>query len=198
MWVILLSVAIWGCATPRLATRRHADRVTHPSRFGFLDAKLKQPTHSTGMRQSAVGPFQWPLKSVKVTSGFGQRGREFHEGVDLRAPMHTPVLAAHSGTVLYAGDGIRGYGKLIVIRHEGLLATLYAHNSRFVVKRGDAVRQGQVIAFSGATGHVSGPHVHFEVREGLTALNPVQFLTSQKRKNPTQVAVLSSKKRRRT
>ncbi len=119
---------------------------------------------------------QWPLASVEVSSHFGQRGRSFHEGIDLRAKVGTEVRAAQAGRVLYASSKIRGYGKMIVIRHAGKLATIYAHNSTLLVKRGDYVHQGQEIARTGNTGHSTGPHLHFEVRRDVAALNPLQVL----------------------
>lgn len=118
----------------------------------------------------------WPLKKVEVTSRYGWRGEEAHDGIDLRAPVGTPVHAAHEGRVLYAGNGIQGYGNLVVIRHSSGLATVYAHNSRLRVSRGQRVRRGQLIALSGSTGRSSGPHVHFEVRAGSRPLNPLDLL----------------------
>ena len=124
---------------------------------------------------------QWPLRSVKITSPFGKRGREFHEGVDLRAESGTPVYAAHAGQVLYAGERIRGYGRMIVIKHTSGIATVYAHNSKLAVKKGQWVRQGALVAYSGNTGHSSGPHLHFEVREGVSAVNPQKFMKTASR-----------------
>ncbi len=119
---------------------------------------------------------EWPLRDPQITSSFGKRGREYHEGLDLRASAGTPVYAAQSGVVLYAQEGIHGYGKLIVIRHVGKLSTIYAHNSKINVKRGQRVYKGQQIAFSGQTGHVTGPHLHFEVRNGFSSVNPLKYL----------------------
>jgi murein DD-endopeptidase MepM/ murein hydrolase activator NlpD len=122
------------------------------------------------------GEFQWPLRSVVVTSGFGKRPRDYHEGLDLRAALHTAVFASQSGTVLYADDRVKGYGKMVVIRHRDQLATVYAHNSQLLVRRGEKVSQGQQVAWSGSTGHSTGPHLHFEVRHGLAAINPIAIL----------------------
>lgn len=119
---------------------------------------------------------RWPLSHVEVTSHFGQRGREFHEGIDLRASMGTPIYAAQSGTVIYADSRIRGYGRMIVIKHREGLATVYAHASRLLVHKGQKVTLGQKIAISGKSGHATGPHLHFEVRSGVIAVNPYQFL----------------------
>jgi hypothetical protein len=116
--------------------------------------------------------FRWPLAQVRVTSSFGPRGGDLHEGVDLRAPTGTPVYAAAPGTVLYAGNQIRGYGRLVVLRHLNGLSSVYAHNSKLLVIRGQKVKRGQLIARSGSTGHSSGPHVHFEIRKGVSPMNP--------------------------
>jgi murein DD-endopeptidase MepM/ murein hydrolase activator NlpD len=119
---------------------------------------------------------RWPLNHVEVTSHFGKRGREFHEGIDLRASIGTPIYAAQSGTVIYSDSRIRGYGRMIVIKHREGLATVYAHASKLLVQKGQKVKMGQKIAISGKSGHATGPHLHFEVRSGVIAVNPYQFL----------------------
>lgn len=136
-------------------------------------------TGLTSQRSIAHSPqvtLEWPLRRVEITSAFGRRGREFHEGIDLRARPGTPVYASHAGQVLYSGERIRGYGEMIVLRHSSGLATIYAHNSKLVVHRGEWVRQGELIAYTGETGDARGPHLHFEVREGINAVNPLHFL----------------------
>ncbi|HVR62017.1 MAG TPA: M23 family metallopeptidase, partial [Polyangia bacterium] len=122
------------------------------------------------------GQLQWPLANPFVGSAFGRRDGRPHEGIDLPAPVGTPVLAAAAGRVIYAGNGIRGYGNLIVLQHAGDLLTVYAHNSTLLVGQGDAVRAGQRVALVGQTGHATGPHLHFEVREGQIPRDPLAFL----------------------
>jgi murein DD-endopeptidase MepM/ murein hydrolase activator NlpD len=134
----------------------------------------------------------WPLNHVEVTSHFGKRGREFHEGIDLRASVGTPIYAAQSGTVIYSDSRIRGYGKMIVIKHREGLATVYAHASRLLVHKGQVVKMGQKIAISGKSGHATGPHLHFEVRSGVIAVNPYQFLP----KSGIEVAQVASPQER--
>lgn len=124
--------------------------------------------------------WSWPLKSVSVTSDFGVRKGQHHEGVDLKASSGTPVHSAGPGIVLYAGNRISGYGNMVIIGHDGDLSTIYAHNSRLYVKKGDRVRAGARIALSGNTGHSSGPHLHFEVRSGLVALDPLKVMPSRR------------------
>jgi murein DD-endopeptidase MepM/ murein hydrolase activator NlpD len=92
--------------------------------------------------------------------------------------MGTPVLAAGDGEVVYAGDGIRGYGNLVVLQHPGDLLTVYAHNQTVFVAPGQAVRGGERIAAVGQTGRASGPHLHFEVREGQIPKDPMPYLSA--------------------
>jgi murein DD-endopeptidase MepM/ murein hydrolase activator NlpD len=111
-----------------------------------------------------------------IGSAFGARDGRAHEGIDLPAPTGTPVLAAADGEVVYAGGGIRGYGNLIVLQHPGDVLTVYAHNSQLFVAPGQAVRAGERIAAVGQTGRATGPHLHFEVRQGQIPCDPVPYL----------------------
>jgi murein DD-endopeptidase MepM/ murein hydrolase activator NlpD len=123
----------------------------------------------------------WPIDDVRVTSKFGRRGFDYHEGIDLKAQRGTSVYAADDGRVLYADDRIGGYGKMVVLKHRGGLSTVYAHNSRALVHAGQKVKRGQVIAISGNTGKSSGPHVHFELRVGLKAVDPLLLMPKPER-----------------
>ena len=141
-----------------------------------LAAKIQAATSTGGGSvgtPSAAGLI-WPV-SGPVTSGFGLRWGRMHEGIDIAVPEGTPVVAAAAGTVIYAG-WLGGYGNLVVVDHGGGLATAYAHNSGVAVSVGESVGQGEVIAYSGNTGHSSGPHVHFEVRVNGTAVDPLGYL----------------------
>jgi murein DD-endopeptidase MepM/ murein hydrolase activator NlpD len=121
------------------------------------------------------GRLRWPLEKPFVGSPFGTRGGRPHEGIDLPAPVGTPVFAAAAGRVVYAGNGIRGYGNLIVLQHPGDLLTVYAHNSALLVVQGAEVQAGQKVALVGQTGHATGPHLHFEVRQGQIPRDPMTF-----------------------
>ena len=92
--------------------------------------------------------------------------------MDIAAHVGEPVYAAGQRRVIYAGDGLRGYGNVVIVRHDRQVTTLYAHNSVLKVKQGDKVSQGDLIALVGSTGHSTGPHVHFEFRDGDTAVDP--------------------------
>jgi murein DD-endopeptidase MepM/ murein hydrolase activator NlpD len=122
---------------------------------------------------SAAG-FVWPVHGI-LTSGFGWRWGRMHEGIDLAVPSGTPVVASASGTVVVAG-WLGGYGNLVVIDHGNGMATAYGHNTSVTVGYGQTVAQGQLIAYSGSTGHSTGPHVHFEVRVNGSPVDPLGYL----------------------
>jgi lipoprotein NlpD len=132
------------------------------------------PSAAGRVRGSGEPPLVWPLQGV-LYGRYGVRGGKRHDGIDISAPEGTPVVAAAAGTVLYAGEQA-GYGQIVILQHEGGLVTLYAHNSRLLVAEGERVRQGQPIARVGQTGRTTGPHLHFEVREGTRPKNPLLFL----------------------
>jgi murein DD-endopeptidase MepM/ murein hydrolase activator NlpD len=122
--------------------------------------------------------FRWPVKG-RVISGYGSKpGGLRNEGINIAVPEGTDVRAAEAGVVAYAGNELKGYGNLVLIRHEGGWVTAYAHNKDLFVKRGDTVKRGDVISKAGQTGSVSSPQVHFEVRKGATAMDPMRFLNA--------------------
>jgi lipoprotein NlpD len=120
------------------------------------------------------GNLEWPLRGV-LYGRYGRRGREVHDGIDLAAPLGTPVQTAAPGLVLFAGEQ-RGYGLIVVVEHKDGLVTLYAHNRDLRVKSGQKVREGQVLSTVGESGKTSGPHLHFEVREHGKAVDPLPKL----------------------
>jgi murein DD-endopeptidase MepM/ murein hydrolase activator NlpD len=140
------------------------------------DPTLDRPAPSVPVAELAR--FHWPVETPRVTSLFGKRWGRPHEGIDLTAPVGTPVFAAGVGQVVYSGSAVRGYGNMVVLKHEGEFMTVYAHNSVLLVKVGDHVRAGQRIALSGQSGHATGPHVHFEVRKGQVPCDPLPYLPS--------------------
>lgn len=118
------------------------------------------------------GAFIWPARG-EVISNFGAKGNGLHnDGINIAVPAGTPVKAAQSGVVAYAGNELKGYGNLLLVRHADGWMTAYAHNGKLLVKRGDTVAKGQTIALSGSTGSVTSPQVHFEVRKGAKAVDP--------------------------
>ena len=126
---------------------------------------------------------RWPVRG-KVISGFGPKANGLkNEGINIAVPEGTSIRAADSGVVAYAGNELKGYGNLVLIRHENGYVTAYAHAKELFVKRGDTVKRGDVIAKAGQTGSVSSPQLHFEVRKGATALDPMKFLSSSTASN---------------
>ncbi|HXS96021.1 MAG TPA: M23 family metallopeptidase [Candidatus Limnocylindrales bacterium] len=128
-------------------------------------------------------PSLWPVDG-RLIGAFGMRSDpfngegEFHKGVDLHAPMGAPVHATADGVVVYADTQSGGYGKLIVVQHGGGIETYYAHLSRFYVHVGQEVRRGDMIGAVGATGRVTAPHLHYEVRIGGGPVNPYRYLAN--------------------
>ncbi len=119
---------------------------------------------------------RWPA-SGKVIAGFGSRPDGSHnDGINLQVPLGTEVHAAESGVVAYAGSELKGYGNLVLVRHDNGWVTAYAHNDEVLVKRGDKVKRGQVIAKAGKTGSVDKPQVHFELRQGSKPVDPIPYL----------------------
>ena len=140
--------------------------------------KLKQPAAAEVPVAANGLSLRWPVKG-KILSGFGNKpGGLKNEGINIAVPEGTSIRAAEGGVVAYAGNELKGYGNLVLIRHAGGYVTAYAHAKELLVKRGDTVERGGVIGKAGQTGSVSSPQLHFEVRKGATALDPNKFLTS--------------------
>ncbi len=144
-----------------------------------LSTKLVHPRQVASVpRLPARGGngFVWPVDG-RIVSTFGSKtGGQHNDGLNIAAPRGTPVRAADNGVVAYAGKEIRGFGNLLLIKHDGGLITAYAHADALLVTRGDVVTRGQVIAKVGKSGGVDNPQLHFEVRRGTKAVDPKQFL----------------------
>ncbi len=133
-----------------------------------------------------LSEWHWPLQNVEVTSHFGERGNQIHEGVDLQASVGTPVYSTADGVVAYSGSKLKGYGRMVVVEHDKGIYSLYAHLSKSFVSKGSEVRRGQRIAVSGRSGKVTGPHLHFEIRRGVVAYDPVKILTKDRIARPVE------------
>ncbi|HET7681464.1 MAG TPA: M23 family metallopeptidase [Xanthobacteraceae bacterium] len=120
--------------------------------------------------------FRWPVRG-RIIAGFGPKPNgQQNDGINLSVPEGTPIKAAEDGVVAYAGNELKGYGNLVLIRHPNGFVTAYAHASELLVKRGDTIKRGQIIAKAGQTGTVSSPQVHFEIRKGSSPVDPTQYL----------------------
>ena len=124
----------------------------------------------------AMPSFRWPVRG-RLIAGFGSKpdGTQ-NDGINLAVPEGTPIKAADDGVVAYAGNELKGYGNLVLISHANGFVSAYAHASELMVKRGDSVKRGQVIAHAGQTGNVTSPQLHFEIRKGSTPVDPTQYL----------------------
>jgi murein DD-endopeptidase MepM/ murein hydrolase activator NlpD len=135
-------------------------------------AAAAKPAETT----SALPSFRWPVRG-KVITGYGAKTNgKSNDGINLAVPEGTPVKASEDGVVAYSGNELKGYGNLILVRHSNGYVTAYAHASELLVKRGDTIKRGQIIAKSGQSGEVSSPQLHFEIRKGSSPVDPQQFL----------------------
>jgi len=147
---------------------------------GLAAAKAKPKVAGSTLGAVSI-PSRFPLEGVTLTSGFGMRehpvigGRRAHKGVDLGAPVGTPIYATADGVVSRA-SWFSSYGLYVSIEHGGDMQTRYGHMSRLNVAEGQMVRKGEVIGFVGSTGRSTGPHLHYEVRVGGAAVNPVPYM----------------------
>ncbi|HLT21847.1 MAG TPA: M23 family metallopeptidase [Bacteriovoracaceae bacterium] len=148
-----------------------------PSKVGL--AYFLQDTYAIqDYKNLGTGQFLWPVPNhFRVSSHFGPRGRRHHDGIDIPAPSGTPIVASDHGVVVYSDNKIRGYGNLIVVSHGKDTYTVYAHNRKNIVNKGERVKRGQVIAQVGSTGRSTGPHLHFEIRMKNKKRNPAQYLS---------------------
>ncbi|PWR23670.1 hypothetical protein DKG75_03630 [Zavarzinia compransoris] len=153
-----------------------------PPAVAAAPAAPARPAPATAAAPAAPAPsaatprFAWPVAG-DVISGFGPKsGGQHNDGINIQAAQGTTVRASDGGTVAYAGDEIRGFGNLILIRHNGTYMTAYAHNATLLVKQGDKVARGQPIARVGNSGNVTVPQLHFEVRKNGTPVDPMKYL----------------------
>jgi murein DD-endopeptidase MepM/ murein hydrolase activator NlpD len=133
----------------------------------------KEPEQTASLGAAPAADFRWPARG-RVIAGFGANGG--NEGINIALPEGTPVKAAEDGTVTYAGSEVKGYGNLVLIKHDNGYVSAYAHNGELAIKRGEKVKRGQVIAKSGQTGNVTSPQLHFEIRKGQAPVDPMAYL----------------------
>lgn len=181
MWPLIL-VFITSCALPSgRYVYQSGEWVFKKSNTGFAKELGGNNYFSDDSSTPYLGKvhFSWPLPySKKVSSGYGLRHGKMHDGIDIAAPKGTSILAAADGIVHYAG-WMKGYGRIIILKHGEGLKSVYAHNSKNLVKKGRKVVAGQVIAKVGNSGRSSGNHLHFEIRKNKMAMNPMKYLSSK-------------------
>lgn len=181
-------LVIPGSAVASNTPARRAEAPAQPKQVAQLGnppvdnaATVKQiaPTEAEKPAASKAAPsFRWPVKG-RVISNYGSKPNgQQNDGINISVPENTAVKASEDGTVAYAGNELKGYGNLVLVRHVGGFVTAYAHNSEILVHRGETVKRGQVIAKAGQTGGVASPQVHFEIRKGSNPVDPSHYLTS--------------------
>jgi murein DD-endopeptidase MepM/ murein hydrolase activator NlpD len=149
----------------------HSARLASPMAPAGQESAVKAAEPAGGLPS-----FRWPVRG-RIIAGFGPTPNGLqNDGINLAVPEGTPVKAAEDGVVAYAGNELKGYGNLVLLRHANGFVTAYANTSEILVKRGDTVKRGQVIAKSGETGNVTSPQLHFEIRKGSTPVDPAQYL----------------------
>jgi hypothetical protein len=151
---------------------------TAPSQTLGGSASGTQRGHSSNRRSAGSADslgLAWPVRG-KLSSRFGWRNGRRHDGIDIPAKRGTPVYAAQAGRVIHSGGGLGDYGKVVIIKHAGSYSTVYAHNDRLRVRKGQFIEKGDVLGTVGTSGNASGPHVHFEVRRDRKPLDPLLYL----------------------
>ncbi|MGY4294859.1 LysM peptidoglycan-binding domain-containing M23 family metallopeptidase [Bradyrhizobium barranii] len=141
-----------------------------------VEEKAAEAPAKAAETTSALPTFRWPVRGKVVTSYGAKTNGKSNDGINLAVPEGTPVKAAEDGVVAYSGNELKGYGNLVLLRHSNGYVTAYAHASELMVKRGDTIKRGQVIAKSGQSGEVASPQLHFEIRKGSSPVDPLQFL----------------------
>jgi murein DD-endopeptidase MepM/ murein hydrolase activator NlpD len=149
---------------------RIAEPVSPPAAAADNPVKTAEPVGN-------LPSFRWPVRG-RIIAAFGPKPNGLqNDGINLAVPEGTPIKAAEDGVVAYAGNELKGYGNLVLVRHSNGFVTAYAHASDILVKRGETVKRGEVIAHSGQTGNVTSPQLHFEIRKGATPVDPAQYLS---------------------
>ena len=159
-------------ARRRMNAREREVAASGSARSGKFDEARRHARRSARLQTSLQ--FAWPVRG-RLSSRFGMRRGRSHDGIDVAAARGTPIFASESGRVIHSGR-LGGYGKVIIVKHAGAYRTVYAHASKLLVRKGEFVERGQKIALVGSTGHSTGPHVHFEIRQSETPRNPLGFL----------------------
>jgi len=150
------------------------------ARLAQATTKVEEPVAEAPVKAAettgGLPTFRWPVRGKVITSYGSKTNGKANDGINLAVPEGTPVKAAEDGVVAYSGNELKGYGNLVLVRHSNGYVTAYAHASELLVKRGDTIKRGQVIAKSGQSGEVGSPQLHFEIRKGSSPVDPLQFL----------------------
>ncbi|MBN9554670.1 MAG: M23 family metallopeptidase [Alphaproteobacteria bacterium] len=170
---------------PRVETRRAKPATAKPrpraassktASAAVYRAPLSQPPRADDPNAPS---FVWPVSGPVISDFGGPANGERNDGINIATAMDTPIHAAASGTITYAGNELKDYGNLVLIKHQDGYVTAYAHADRLVVSRGDVVSRGQIIGYAGRSGDVSSPQLHFEIRRDTQPVNPKPLLMAR-------------------
>jgi murein DD-endopeptidase MepM/ murein hydrolase activator NlpD len=169
-----------GSAPPATKMAAATAAPQQSARLAQATTKVEEPSTEAPVKAAeatgALPTFRWPVRGKVITSYGAKTNGKSNDGINLAVPEGTPVKAAEDGVVAYSGNELKGYGNLVLVRHANGYVTAYAHASELLVKRGDTIKRGQIIAKSGQSGEVGSPQLHFEIRKGSTPVDPLQFL----------------------
>src|ERR1700676_238635 len=179
--VAVAAQPVAAMAPPATKIAAVAGGVQQSARLAQATTKVEEaPAETPAKATDATGAlptFRWPVRGKVITSYGAKTNGKANDGINLAVPEGTPVKAAEDGVVAYSGNELKGYGNLVLVRHSNGYVTAYAHASELLVKRGQSVKRGDVIAHSGQTGNVTSPQLHFEIRKGATPVDPAQYLS---------------------
>ena len=174
----LATVAAAAPATKMAAAAPESQQKARLALATTTPEELSGPSPAkTAEATGALPSFRWPVRGRVIAAYGAKTNGKANDGINLAVPEGTPVKAADDGVVAYSGNELKGYGNLVLIRHANGYVTAYAHASELLVKRGDTIKRGQVIAKSGQSGEVASPQLHFEIRKGSSPVDPLQFLS---------------------
>lgn len=166
---------VTGAVPSPKAKPRSTKSVVGPSAKGSIKQRSAEKVATAAKTSSTA--FRWPAKG-RLVGKFGDKiPTGVNDGIDISLPVGTPIKAAENGTVIYSGSELEDFGKLILLSHEGGWVSAYAHASAAMVRRGQKVKRGQVIAKSGKTGNATSPKLHFELRKDSNPVNPLRHLS---------------------
>ena len=163
-------------AAPKVVTVPAAPAATPSAAMVTPAAHEHEPAKAKADVTAGLPKFRWPVNGRVITAFGPKPSGQQNDGINVSVPEGTPIKAAEDGVVAYAGNELKTYGNLVLVRHSNGYVTAYAHASEIMVKRDDPVKRGQIIAKAGQTGNVAAPQLHFEIRKGSTPVDPAPFL----------------------
>ena len=182
LFILLLGLASCAHHSSGRYVYKNGKWVFQNSKIGFSNIPHTESNRVDNREYADTeGLFAWPVpSSKKVSSFFGVRHGKHHDGIDIPAVTGTSIIASREGVVSFSGR-MRGYGRVVIIKHSDNYHTVYAHNNRNYVSKGQKVSRGEVIAKVGSSGRSSGPHLHFEIRRNNRVRNPARYLARLQR-----------------